>query len=27
VQRGLPTRDVERIMGGNVYRLYREVIG
>jgi membrane dipeptidase len=27
VQRGLPTRDVERVMGGNVYRLYREVIG
>lgn len=27
VKRGLPTRDVERVMGGNVYRLYREVIG
>jgi len=27
VKRGLPSRDVERVMGGNVYRLYREVIG
>ena len=27
VQRGLPTRDVERVMGGNVYRLYKEVVG
>ncbi len=27
VKRGLPTRDVERVMGGNVYRIYREVVG
>ncbi|MCC6927800.1 MAG: membrane dipeptidase [Gemmatimonadaceae bacterium] len=27
VKRGLPARDVERVMGGNVYRLYRDVIG
>jgi len=27
VQRGLSSRDVERVMGGNVYRLYRDVIG
>jgi membrane dipeptidase len=26
-QRGLPGRDVERIMGGNLLQLYREVIG
>ena len=26
-KRGLPTRDVERVMGGNLLRLYREVIG
>lgn len=26
-KRGLPTRDIERVMGGNVYRLYRDVIG
>jgi len=25
--RGLPSRDVERVMGGNLLRLYREVIG
>ena len=25
--RGLPTRDVERVMGGNLLRLYRDVIG
>ena len=24
---GLPTRDVEKVIGGNVYRLYREVVG
>lgn len=27
VARGLPARDVERVMGGNVRRLYQEVIG
>jgi membrane dipeptidase len=27
VQRGLSLRDVERVMGGNLLRLYREVIG
>ena len=27
VQRGLSPSDVERVMGGNLYRLYREVIG
>ncbi len=27
VARGLPTRDVERVMGGNVARIYREVVG
>lgn len=27
VKRGLPARDVERVMGGNVYRLYKEVVG
>lgn len=27
VKRGLATRDVERVMGGNVYRLYRDVMG
>jgi membrane dipeptidase len=27
VSRGLSARDVERVMGGNVYRLYRDVIG
>ncbi len=27
VKRGLATRDVEKVMGGNVYRLYREVVG
>jgi membrane dipeptidase len=27
VSRGYGARDVERIMGGNVYRVYREVIG
>jgi hypothetical protein len=26
-QRGLPARDVERVMGGNLLRLYRDVIG
>lgn len=26
-KRGLATRDIERVMGGNVYRLYRDVIG
>jgi membrane dipeptidase len=26
-KRGLPARDVERVMGGNLLRLYREVIG
>jgi microsomal dipeptidase-like Zn-dependent dipeptidase len=25
--RGLPPRDVERVMGGNLLRLYRDVIG
>ena len=24
---GLPTRDVEKVIGGNVYRLYRDVVG
>jgi membrane dipeptidase len=27
LQRGLPARDVERVMGGNLLRLYRDVIG
>jgi len=27
VKRGLPARDVERVMGGNLLRLYRDVIG
>ena len=27
VKRGLATRDAERVMGGNLYRLYRDVIG
>ncbi|ODT02170.1 MAG: hypothetical protein ABS52_15120 [Gemmatimonadetes bacterium SCN 70-22] len=27
VKRGLSTRDVERVMGGNVFRLYRDVMG
>lgn len=27
VKRGLPARDVARVMGGNVYRLYRDVMG
>jgi membrane dipeptidase len=27
VRRGLPPRDVERVMGGNLLRLYRDVIG
>lgn len=27
VKRGLPARDVEKVMGGNLLRLYREVIG
>jgi membrane dipeptidase len=27
VKRGLPSRDVERVMGGNLFRLYRDVIG
>ena len=27
VQRGLPARDVERIMGANLLRLYRDVMG
>ena len=27
VARGLPTRDVERVMGGNLSRIYREVVG
>jgi len=27
VKRGLPAADVERVMGGNLFRLYREVIG
>ncbi len=26
-RRGLPERDVERILGGNLLRLYRETIG
>ena len=26
-KRGLPSRDVERVMGGNLLRLYRDVIG
>jgi membrane dipeptidase len=26
-KRGLPARDVERVMGGNLLRLYREVMG
>lgn len=26
-KRGLSTADVEKVMGGNIYRLYREVIG
>ncbi len=25
--RGLSTRDIERVMGGNVYRLYKDVVG
>jgi membrane dipeptidase len=27
VKRGLSTPDVERVMGGNLLRLYRDVIG
>jgi membrane dipeptidase len=27
VARGYPQSDVERIMGGNLLRLYREVVG
>ena len=27
LKRGLPARDVERVMGGNLLRLYRDVIG
>ena len=27
VKRGLATRDVERVMGLNLHRLYREVVG
>ena len=26
-KRGLPARDVDRVMGGNLLRLYRDVIG
>jgi microsomal dipeptidase-like Zn-dependent dipeptidase len=27
VRRGFPASDIDRIMGGNVYRLYKDVVG